>query len=65
MTGKDPAAVKDLAKLMQTFFLSENILKASELEKLIKKLNNAPRKKETDYFDFNNNHICAKRIANI
>ena len=62
MTGKDPASVKDLAKLMQSFFLSENILKASELEKLIKKLNTAPRKKETDYFDFNNNHICGKKV---
>ena len=65
MTGKDPSSVKDLAKLMQSFFISENILKASELEKLIKKLNTAPRKKETDYFDFDNNHICAKKTANI
>lgn len=64
MIGYDPCGSRDLGHLMQSFFLKENILKAPEIEKLIKKLNTDPRKKETDYFDFSGRHICAKKSAN-
>lgn len=65
ITGYDPSGSKNLAKLMQSVFIKENILKASEIENLIKKLNTEPRKKETDFFDFTGNHICGRKSANI
>lgn len=64
LTGYDPSGSKNLAHLMQSLFIKENILKAAEIETLIKKLNTEPRKKETDFFDFSGHHICAKKSAN-
>ena len=49
---------------MQSVFLKENILDAREIEALIKKLNIEPEEKEPGFFDFNGNHICAKKPAN-
>ncbi|MBQ5471098.1 MAG: tyrosine-protein phosphatase [Treponema sp.] len=65
MIGYDPSGSKDLAKLMQRYFIKEEILTAKEIDKLIKKLNTPGRKKETDFFDLTGNHICAKRSAKI
>ena len=65
MIGFDPTSSKDLASLMQRYFIKEEILKPKEIEKLVHKLNIPCRKKETDYFDFTGNHICAKKKANI
>ena len=64
LTGFDPSGSKNLAHLMQSVFIKENILNSKEIEALIKKLNTEPRKKETDFFDFSGNHICAKKSAN-
>lgn len=63
--GKNPENVKDLAKLVQSFFISENILKANEIEKLINRLTSVPRKKDRGYFDFTHNHICGKFKTNV
>lgn len=64
LTGFDPSGSKNLAHLMQSVFLKENILDAREIEALIKKLNIEPEEKEPGFFDFNGNHICAKKPAN-
>ena len=58
MIGKDPVHCKDLAYIVQSFFLKENILSMEEIKKLIEKLNTPSKKKETDFFDFSGNHIC-------
>ncbi|MCR5495812.1 MAG: tyrosine-protein phosphatase [Treponema sp.] len=65
MLGYSVTDSKDLAHLMQSYFIKEKILTASEIKKLLEKLYSAPRKKETDYFNFTENHICAKRSAKI
>lgn len=56
---------KNLARLMQSYFIKEKILSAEEIKKVLEKLCSSPRKKETDYFNFTENHICAKRSAKI
>ncbi len=63
--GHSFADSKDLAHLMQSYFIKENILTAAEIKKLLEKLYSVPRKKETDYYNFAENHICAKRSAKI
>ena len=65
MTGFDPSCSKDLAHLMQSYFIKEKVLSASEIGLLIEKLTMAPKKKETDFFNFQEMHICAKRSAKI
>ena len=65
MIGFDPASSKDLAHVMQSYFIREKILSAAEIGRLITKLNMPPKKKETDYFNFDEKHICAKRSAKI
>lgn len=64
LTGYDPADSKDLAHLMQSLFIKENILKAAEIEELIKKLNVEPEVKNPEFFDFDGKHICAVKSVN-
>lgn len=64
LTGFDPEGSDNLAYTMQSLFLKEKLLKAGEIEKLIKKLNTESKRKETDFFDFSFRHICAKKSAN-
>ena len=65
MLGRNPADSKDLAYLVQSYFIKENILTMAEIKSLIDKLLVPPKKKETGYFDFTENHICAKKNARI
>jgi hypothetical protein len=65
MIRYDPAFAKDLAHLMQSYFIKEKILSSSEIGQLIEKLTAVPKKKETDFFNFQDMHICAKRSAKI
>ena len=65
MLGRNPADSKDLAHLVQSYFIKENILTMAEIKSLIDKLLVPPKKKETGYFDFTENHICAKKNARI
>lgn len=65
MLNKNPADVKDLAHLMQSYFIKENILKMEEINTLIKKLNAPIKKTDCKYFNFEEKHICAKQKANL
>lgn len=65
MIGFDPEYAKDLSHLMQSYFIKEDILSADEISQLVTKLNVLPKRKERDYFNFEKNHICAKRSAKI
>ena len=61
----NPADAKDLAHAMQSYFIKENILKMEEISRLIERLQEPLKTDETNYFDFNEKHICAKKNANI
>ena len=65
MIGFDPEYAKDLSHLMQSYFIKEDIPSADEISQLVIKLNVLPKRKERDYFNFEKNHICAKRSAKI
>lgn len=60
ITGKNPQTTENLQEDMKQYFLRENILSEKEIEELISTLQKNPEKKETDYFDFTENHICKK-----
>ena len=64
LTGVDILNSDDLSAVFRNLFINEGLLKEAEIDKLIKKLNTDPKKKETDYFDFSGQHICAKKSAN-
>lgn len=64
LTGVDILNSDDLSAVFRNLFINEGLLKEAEIDKLIKKLNTDPKKKETDYFDFSGRHICAKKSAN-
>lgn len=61
MLGYDPSSSKKLSEQMRKYFIKEEILKDKEITKLIEKLQYSPRKKETDFFNFDGIHICGKK----
>lgn len=63
MLRTNPADLKDLAHTMQSYFIQENILTMDEIRRLIERLQMDMKIDETNYFDFYENHVCAKRSA--
>lgn len=65
MLGRNPADSKDLAHLVQSYCIQENILSMAEIKELAEKLLVPPEKDGADYFDFKEKHRCAKKDARI
>ena len=63
MLRSNPADLKDLAHTMQSYFIQENILTMDEIRRLIERLQTDVKIDETNFFDFHENHICAKKSA--
>lgn len=63
MLGKDPVQADNLCQVMKDYFIGSKLLKEKEVEKLITRLTAPIKKKETDYFNFKGEHICAKRAG--
>lgn len=63
MLGHNVADSKDLAHLMQSYFIKENILTMNEISQLIAKLLTPCQNIDDKYFDLNEHHICAKKDA--
>lgn len=64
MLGRNPADSKDLAHLVQSYCIQENILSMAEIKELAEKLLVSPEK-DADYFNLQENHLCAKKNARI
>lgn len=63
MVGFNVADSKDLAHLMQSYFIKEKILTMEEISKVIEKLNTPCATIDDPYFNLNEKHICAKKSA--